>query len=166
MRRTKRSLGLTGVCMALLALGRAEAATSNANLAVSATVAATVEITLPPASLPSVDSSAGASAANSFSVSMPAGLSVAVRAGQGLNQDASSTGAAPVRRMAVNGAFLVYQIYQNAALTIPWGETSGAAIALIGTGSAISVNFYVRVLPGQNVPPGTYTDTITLTFEY
>ena len=166
MSRTIRYLALAGLGLVLLALGPAWALTKTANLSVSATVAGTVEITLPPASLPSVDSSAGASAANSFSVSLPAGLSVAVRAGQGLNPDASSTGAAPARRMAGNGAFLMYQIYQNATLTIPWGETTGAAITLPGTGSAISVNFYIRVLPGQNVPPGTYTDTITLTLEY
>lgn len=166
MGRLTRSLALAGISMLVAALVPARALTSTTNLAVTATVAATVQVTLPPVSLPSVDAGAGTSAPSSFTVTLPAGLSVAIRAGQGLNPDTSSTGAAPLRRMSANGVFLLYQIYQNAALTIPWGETGGAAIAITGSGAPIAVNFYLRVLPGQNAPAGTYSDTITLTLEY
>jgi spore coat protein U-like protein len=53
---------------------------------------------------------------------------------------------------------LAYQVFQDAARTINWGNTTGTE--LTGTGNA-TVTFYGQILAGQYVAPGTYTDTLS-----
>ena len=55
------------------------------------------------------------------------------------------------------GALLNYQVFQDAPRTINWGNTTGTEVT--GTGPA-TVTFYSQIPAGQNVAPGTYTDTL------
>jgi len=57
-----------------------------------------------------------------------------------------------------NGAELAYQVFQDAARTINWGNTTGTE--LTGTGNA-NITFYGQIPAGQYVAPGTYTDTLS-----
>jgi spore coat protein U-like protein len=56
------------------------------------------------------------------------------------------------------GAELSYEVFQDAARTINWGNTTGTE--LTGTGNA-NLTFYGQILAGQYVAPGTYTDMLS-----
>jgi spore coat protein U-like protein len=61
-------------------------------------------------------------------------------------------------------ATLNYQMFQDAARTINWGNTAGVnTVAGTGISSAQTINIYPQAAAGQIVAPGTYTDTITVT---
>lgn len=80
----------------------------------------------------------------------------------------SSGGVGPLSRlMAVAGNTVTYQIFQDVARTIPWGDTIGIN-TVAGTGNGLTQNLigYGRV-PVQTTPiPGTYTDTVIVTVTY
>jgi spore coat protein U-like protein len=74
----------------------------------------------------------------------------------------------------VGGGFLLYNIYFDAAFTQIRGDGTGGSqegganftlSKTTPTGSASST-IYGRLLAGQDVAPGTYTDTITITMTY
>jgi len=77
-------------------------------------------------------------------------------------------------RSAASGASrLGYNLYRDPAETQIWGDGSSGTstvalsvfILVIGTGSS-SATVYGLVPNGQDVAPGTYTDTITATVSY
>ncbi|MGD0096278.1 MAG: spore coat protein U domain-containing protein [Terracidiphilus sp.] len=59
---------------------------------------------------------------------------------------------------SMGGAELNYEIFQDAARTTNWGGTGND---LTGNNYSVSIYAYGRILPNQNVAPGTYTDTIS-----
>lgn len=68
------------------------------------------------------------------------------------------------RRMASTaGAFISYNLYQDAARTTSWG--SGAnALTGTGTGAAVPLIVYGRVPAAGSTPAAdTYNDTVTMT---
>ncbi len=56
------------------------------------------------------------------------------------------------------GTELNYRVFQDAARTINWGDTTGSE--LTGSGNT-DITFYGQILAGQYVIPGTYTDTLS-----
>lgn len=72
------------------------------------------------------------------------------------------------RRMADERgtAFLDYEIYQDAAGTIPWGGASGAAVSGVAPSAGkVALAAYGRVTsPGA--APGRYQDVVTVTVEF
>ena len=70
------------------------------------------------------------------------------------------------------GDTLQYNLYTTASLTTPWGTTIGTnTVAGVGTGmgTALTQTVYGNVVDSpanQAVPPGTYTDTITVNVAY
>lgn len=76
-----------------------------------------------------------------------------------LNAGTGAGATETVREMTgPGGATLTYQVFQDAARTINWGNTTSDEKS--GTGSA-NITFYGRIAAGQLVVPGTYTDTLT-----
>jgi spore coat protein U-like protein len=59
---------------------------------------------------------------------------------------------------------LVYQMFQNSSRTTNWGNTVGTdTVSVTGnTGSNVVSTVYAQLPSGQVPPPGTYTDTITV----
>ncbi len=85
-------------------------------------------------------------------VTCAGGWDIPVNAGTGAG--ASET----IRKMTgPGGAELSYAVFQDAARSINWGNTTGTD--LNGTGNA-NITFYGQILAGQNVAPGTYIDTL------
>lgn len=74
------------------------------------------------------------------------------------------------RRMTRSGGSeeVRYQLYQNAAYSIPWGDGTGGTAAVTGTGTGASqaITVYARVLPQSTPNAGTYIDTIVATITY
>jgi spore coat protein U-like protein len=76
-----------------------------------------------------------------------------------LNAGAGAGATETVRKMTgPGGAELSYQVFQDAARTINWGNTTGTEPT--GTGNA-NITFYSQIPAGQYVVPGTYTDTLS-----
>tara|TARA_R100001244_G_scaffold64627_9_gene53544 strand:- start:6342 stop:6878 length:537 start_codon:yes stop_codon:yes gene_type:complete len=116
---------------------------------------------------PSLDSiaegrSVGAGGGGSFGLECNAGTSYNVALDSGQNVTGNQ------RRMQSAGAYINYNLYKDAARTLPWGNGSNGATALTGTGSGADeeVVVYGRV-PSQLTPsPGTYLDTVQVTVSW
>lgn len=70
------------------------------------------------------------------------------------------------RQMRQGSATLNYNLYLDVARTIVWGDGTGGTqvySALAAVLIDIVVPIYGRVPAGQNVEPGSYSDTITAT---
>jgi spore coat protein U-like protein len=90
--------------------------------------------------------------------------SIALSAGSGTGASVAD------RRMTRAGGSeqVRYQLYQNASYSIPWGDGTGGALPVTGTGTGISqaITVYARVLPQTTPSAGSYTDTIVATITY
>ncbi len=62
---------------------------------------------------------------------------------------------------------LTYTAYRDSGHTLHWGQTDGVD-TLDSTGTGVTQTFavYGLIPAGQVVPPGTYTDTLTLTVNF
>ncbi len=98
-----------------------------------------------------------------LSVTCPSGdtYQILLSAGQG-------SGATPTARKLTNGTTtLSYGLYQNASHTTNWGNSTATGyVQGTGTGSAQTFDVYPQLTSGQQVPPGTYTDTISVSTSY
>lgn len=75
----------------------------------------------------------------------------------------------PTQRQLLSGraGSITYGLYQNAARTLPWGNTPASnTVSNVGTAAVQAFPVYARI-PVQNTPaPGTYSDTIVVTLTY
>ena len=98
-----------------------------------------------------------------LSVTCPSGDTYQILLDAGQGSGASTT----VRKMTNGNYALSYGLYQNAAHTTNWGNSSGSGYEQgTGTGSAQTFYVYPQLTSGQQVPPGTYTDTISVSTNY
>lgn len=82
---------------------------------------------------------------------------------QGLNADAGSTDAAPLRRMSSGSGFLPYNIYQDSGRSTVWGNTAASDVLIPGPTSAasvVSLTTYGKIAAGTDAPVGSYSDTV------
>jgi spore coat protein U-like protein len=69
--------------------------------------------------------------------------------------------------MGSAGNMLGYFLYQNVGRTTVWGNTVGTAPSSVaGTGAPQNFTVYGAVTGGQNVPTGSYTDTVVATVTF
>lgn len=99
-------------------------------------------------------------------VSCTPGAITTITMGQGLNAGPGSTDAAPLRRMASGANRLSYTLFQDTGRTTLWGNTAGTGLGYTGTGSSSNLGVFGRVAAGQNVPAGSYTDTVVATITF
>lgn len=85
-----------------------------------------------------------------------ASFSVALRGGGGSIDD---------RRMTSGADALHYNLYSNAARTALWGDGNGAG-DVSATGATVDLDVYGRIPARQNVPAGTYVDSVTVTVTF
>jgi spore coat protein U-like protein len=87
----------------------------------------------------------------------------------------TTTGATFAQRLMTNGTqTLEYNLYTTNAYSSIWGDGTGGSVTQAGaTGSGLGTNSTLTVygkLPdsaaNQAIPPGSYTDTITVTVNY
>jgi spore coat protein U-like protein len=82
----------------------------------------------------------------------------------GLNDGVNRAGGQ--RRMARTSApvnYLNYNVFQDAARTLPWGDNGGSRVSAVGTGGAQSYTVFGQLPGAQVVPAGAYVDTVTVT---
>jgi spore coat protein U-like protein len=76
-----------------------------------------------------------------------------------------SSGTYTQRTMLAGANALGYNLYTDAARTQVWGDLfNGGTIQVAPAGTPARLDVYGRIPAGQNVPLGSYTDTITVTF--
>ena len=94
------------------------------------------------------------------------GASATITLSQGNNADNGSTDASPSRRLAAGANRLNYYLYRNSGRTTVWGNTTGTGLAPTADGTAQDSTVYGQIPAGQNVPAGSYSDTVTATVTY
>jgi spore coat protein U-like protein len=169
----KLNLAIAALVVMSAAASSAYAGTATSNLAVSATVSNNCTIstgsgvafgTYDPVV---TNASAGSDLAvtGTIDTTCTNGSSVTVTLGQGSHADTGSTDAAPVRRMLAGTTdYLSYQLYTDSAHTTVWNNTTGATVT--GTGASVATTVYGLVTKGQNVPTGSYADTVVATVTF
>jgi spore coat protein U-like protein len=86
--------------------------------------------------------------------------------GVGNNANVAGSAAAPQRQMISAGSLLPYFLYQDAGFSVVWGNTAGSGEGYTGTGTASTLTVYGSIPAGQNVPAGSYADSVVATVTY
>ncbi|CAM4543025.1 fruiting body development fimbrial-like coat protein PRU [Myxococcus xanthus] len=179
MNAIKTAVAAVTAAASLVAFSPAEAATATANLNVTANVGGACSIgsgagggtlnfgTYDPVV---VNSALGVDLFGTGSLSVQCTLlsTAVITLGQGLYPAAGSTAAVPLRRMrnAASTDYLSYFLYMDVTRLIAWGNTSGTGLPFLGLGLPVPVQVYGTVPRGQNVPSGTYNDTVVATITF
>lgn len=155
----------------VLGAGLVHAGTDTSSLEVSATVTANCTITTAPVAFGAYDpvvtnASTALDATGTVTTTCTNGASATILLGQGANADTGSTDAAPVRRMISGSDYLSYQLYSDSGRSTVWGNDATSDVATTGTGSNVDVTVYGSVTAGQNVPSGSYADTVVATVSF
>ncbi|MCP3168259.1 fruiting body development fimbrial-like coat protein PRU [Myxococcus qinghaiensis] len=175
MKAIKGILTAAAVTATLAFASNAAAQTDTATLTVTATVASACSIesgTLDfgPYDPVGVNSPTGVDLIGSGTLSVTCTLAgtAVITLGQGANPDAGSTEAAPARRMlnTLSADYLSYDLYQDTTRLEIWGNTEPTGLPYTGTGEAEDVTVYGTVPLGQNVPAGSYIDTVVATITF
>jgi spore coat protein U-like protein len=162
-------LSVLGVAATLVRGPEAHAATATDNLVVTADVIATCTILAAPVNFGTYDvgSAVDHDATGTVTINCSNGSAVYVMLGEGLQPNAGSLPAAPMREMSAGGTdVLTYGLFMDAGHTANWGNTQVSGMARTGTGAADAITVYGRIPAGQGVLSGTYTDTVIATVEY
>jgi len=150
------------------------ATTATSNLSVSASVAANCTISAGSVAFGAYDpivtnAAVALNGSGTVSVTCTIGANTTVTLGQGSNPDTLSSTVAPLRRLsdgAGTPSYLTYKLFSNTGRTTVWGDTAGTGVTHTGTGTTVGLTVYGAVDSGQNVPSGTYTDTVLATITF
>jgi spore coat protein U-like protein len=77
-----------------------------------------------------------------------------------------NSGRSSQREMRSGSERLLYNLYTDAARTSRWGRVGGNFDIQVGAGNNQRIPIYGRVPALQDVAPGTYSDTLVLTFQF
>lgn len=82
----------------------------------------------------------------------------------------SGGGTFAARDMASGANLMTYNLYTSAAHTDIWGDGTASTSMVAGTGAGVLTSspntVYGNIPISQDLPPGTYTSTITVTVNY
>ncbi len=151
-----------------IAVRSTDAATATATLSVTVSVAVNCTVSTSPLNFGSYDpvvvnAATPLNGAGTVSVACTKGAAPTV----GLNLGGNASGS--TRRM-IDGAgnFLDYEIYSESSHTTVWGNSGGALVAPGPAPSKAARNLtaYGQVPANQDVPAGSYSDTVTATVNF
>ena len=173
-RTIRRSL-LSAALLVVLAIPFQASAGSpqTANLSVQSNIAANCTITTSILQFGTYDpivtnASTPLAGTGGITTTCTTGASPVITLGQGLHTGGGSSDAAPVRQMQDGSSDnMGYGLYQDNAYAHVWGNTTATAPAIVtGTGLPQTVPVYGRVPAGQNLPSGSYADTVVATVTF
>lgn len=164
--RTFVAIALTSAVIGTLAPA-ASAATATASLTVSATVTKNCTVSTSALAFGSYDpvvanASANLDGTGTVTVACTRGATASIAVGSG----SSATGG--TRRMTDGaGNYLVYELYSDSGRSTVW-NTGAGALELTPAPSRAARDFtvYGRVAGNQDVPAGTYGDTVVATVNF
>lgn len=164
-----RTLALTSVvaAMPLVSSVAVSAASASANLSVSASVANNCTISSNAISFGSYDpivaqATANLDAAGSVVITCTKGATTTI----GLDTGANASGGE--RRLGSAGNYLTYELYQDSSRSTVWSNTGAGLLTVAAAPSkaARTYSVYARMTGGQDVPAGTYSDTVVATVNF
>jgi spore coat protein U-like protein len=167
MSRNRLLVVVALLCAGALVPATVQAQTATADLTVSATVIRVCTITAGTLAFGNYDpifanDTTNLDQSGTFTVTCARGGAPAVWVGMGNGLNFLGS-----RRMAGGGEFLTYQLFSDAGRTTAWGNTSGTGFAPTPNGrNPVTVTVYGRVLAGQDVLVGAYTDTVVMTVNF
>lgn len=151
-------------------LPAAHAGTDSAGLSASATVYAQCFVSAGPLAFGTYDTVSGAlkDAFGFVSFSCTAGVSATITLDQGLHADTGSTDAVPLRRVTDGaGHYLSYGTFMDFNATQVWGNDVSAAQTYTATDyNWTGYTVFGKMYSSQDVPAGTYTDTLVATVTF
>ncbi|MDG2514381.1 spore coat U domain-containing protein [Sphingobium yanoikuyae] len=165
MFRFKLAASLAAAALLTGLAGTAQAATTTTTFPVTATVIKACVVSATALAFGNYDPTATGptDATSTLSILCTVGTTYTV----GLTAGTASGATVTTRKMSSGSNLLSYALYQDSAHTTNWGNTpatdTAAATAPVGT-NALTV--YGRITAGQNVPIGSYSDTITVNVVY
>ncbi|EKE82112.1 spore coat U domain-containing protein [Idiomarina xiamenensis] len=105
-----------------------------------------------------IDAQGGGAAGAGFQFTCTSGLPYQIGLDTGLYASGGD------RRMSDGSNFIPYELYQDSARSVPWGEIGSAdQLTSSGTGSQQTHVVYGRIPPTTTPPAGTYNDTVQVT---
>lgn len=158
------------VGMLLVSASTGIAGTSTSNMNVSATVTTSCSISAGSLAFGSYDAVTGAAVQGTaaLSVACTKGATAQITLGQGSQAGTGSSDIAPLRRMKDSGTnYLSYSLFQDSARTTVWGNTSVTGASYLSAGSAATtITVYGTIGATQDVPAGSYTDSVVATVTF
>jgi spore coat protein U-like protein len=170
---TKNQLQVLAAAVAAATSIGALAATSTADLAVSASISSECVIQAAPTlgfgaySPIGANSTTALNGSGNLSVTCTTGSTTpTIALGQGANALTGSSGVVPVRQMANGASRLGYYLYQEVGRTTVWGDGVTSKSVATPDGLAHIETIYGKVTAGQNLPIGSYSDTVAVTVTF
>jgi spore coat protein U-like protein len=164
LRALPLSLGAAALLSAVAPM-EAEATTTTASVAVSASVLSSCGVTALPLAFGTYSpaQSTNTTAQTSVVVTCTNGTPYNV----GLNAGGGTGASVTTRVMSSGSNTLTYSLYQDSGYSTVWGNTIGTN-TVTGTGSGLSqtITVYGSVTALQAAPAGSYTDSITVSMTY
>lgn len=154
------------LCVCALAAGATWPAQANVtcSLSTSALAFGNYDITNPVRH--TSQSSLQVNCTNSGSSPATVSLSIAIGAGQ----NATHPNQRALRRQTGSGTWLLsYQLYQDSALSLPWGDTPGTNTQSVSLSvpanqsRSVTLGLYASAPAGQDLPAGVYADALLVT---
>jgi spore coat protein U-like protein len=145
------------------------AATSAADLGVSAQILDACTIDATPVGFGDYDHSATSDspATGTVTETCTNGTVAKITLGQGLHAKTASVDGVPLRQMASGTNRMAYFLYSDAGAGTLWGNTPATGVGQTGTGNAgTTLTVYGFITAGQNVPVGLYADTVVATVTF
>lgn len=145
----------------LLMVGAANAGTATATMGVGATVTTVCSVTETDVAFGEMSLVGDTNGVGGVQATCTNGGGYTVSLDNGLH-------AAGAQRTQVSGAnVLNYNLFSDAAYTVPWNATPGPGqVSGTGNGSAQALVVYGKIPGGQLATTGTYADTVTVTIAY
>jgi spore coat protein U-like protein len=85
----------------------------------------------------------------------------------GLSNGNNANGSTRRMRLGTSDQYVNYELYRDSGRSIRWGGSLDTdTVPGTGTGTSQAATVYGRVLAGQTVAPGSYSDIITVTITY
>ena len=149
----------------------ANAGSSTSNMGVTATVVSSCSITAGTLAFPNYDVVTGAQVDGSaqLSVACSKGAITSITLGQGGNAGTGSTDILPLRRMKNTSTtdMLAYSLFQDSTRLLTWGNTALTGTVYVPASAApANVPVYGRITAAQDVPAGSYADTVLATISF
>ncbi|MFN7413133.1 MAG: spore coat U domain-containing protein [Dolichospermum sp.] len=148
----------------------ADTATATSNIGISASVPNNCTISTSPMTFAAYDpignnASSDLNITGTVTTTCTSGASATIMLSQGNNAGNGSTDTLPIRQLAAGANKLSYNLYQNTQNTV-WANTNETGVSPKATGIPTVMNVFGRILRGQNVPAGNYTDSVQATIAY
>ncbi|TCJ11697.1 SCPU domain-containing protein [Parasulfuritortus cantonensis] len=155
--------------LAALVPGLALAATATGNLSVSATVSDTCTVGTSSIDFGAYNPISGSarSGTGAVKVTCTTGTPYSIELGTGANT-ASCSGNRCMKDASTH--YLPYELYLDSGHVTVWGGADYVAgtakVSQTGTGAEQTHDLYGGIAASQNVPAGSYSDTVTITISY